>query len=63
MKNTICLDKKYSTTRLIVQEKQEVSRTSEDKSETALFLPEGESRRVEGGLRTKGYLKKFKRKT
>jgi len=30
----------------------------EDKFETVLFLPEGEGRKGEGGLRTKGYFKK-----
>ncbi|MCS6955474.1 MAG: hypothetical protein NZM44_03890, partial [Candidatus Calescibacterium sp.] len=30
---------------------------SEDKFETMLFLPEGEGRQGEGGLRTKGYFK------
>ncbi len=29
----------------------------EDKFETMLFLPEGEGRKSEGGLRTKGYFK------
>jgi len=29
----------------------------EDKFETMLFLPEGEGRKGEGGLRTKGYFK------
>ena len=43
-----CLDEKYSTTRLLTQ----------DKFETVLFLPEGEGRKGEGGLRTKGYFKK-----
>ena len=31
--------------------------TPEDKFETVLFLPEGEERKGEGGLRTKGYFK------
>jgi glycosyltransferase involved in cell wall biosynthesis len=58
MTNTICLDEKYSTTRLLTQEKPEIINSAEDKFETVLFLPEGEGRRGEGGLRTKGYFKK-----
>ncbi len=58
MVNTICLDNKYSTTRLLTQEKPEITNNSNDKFETALFLPIGENRKGEGGLRTKGYFKK-----
>lgn len=58
MTNIICLDEKYSTTRLVAQEKPEIVNNPEDKFETALFLPEGEGRKGEGGLRTKGYFKK-----
>lgn len=58
MENTICLDKNYSTTRLITKEIPEIVASPEDKFETVLFLPEGEGRKGEGGLRTKGYFKK-----
>jgi glycosyltransferase involved in cell wall biosynthesis len=58
MTNTICLNEKYSTTRLVTREKPEVVNSPEDKFETVLFLPEGEGRKGEGGLRTKGYFKK-----
>lgn len=58
MTNTICLDKNYSTTRVVTQEKPEIVNNSEDKFETVLFLPQGENRKGEGGLRTKGYFKK-----
>jgi glycosyltransferase involved in cell wall biosynthesis len=58
MTNTICLNEKYSTTRLVTREKPEVANSLEDKFETVLFLPEGEGRKGEGGLRTKGYFKK-----
>lgn len=58
MTNTLCLDEKYSTTRLLTQEKPEIINSAEDKFETVLFFPEGEGRRGEGGLRTKGYFKK-----
>ena len=58
MINTICLDKNYSTTRLLTKEKPIVINNPEDKFESMLFLPEDEGRKGEGGLRTKGYLKK-----
>lgn len=58
MINTICLDRNFSTTRLLTQEKPEIINNPEDKFETVLFLPEGEGRKGEGGLRTKGYFKK-----
>jgi glycosyltransferase involved in cell wall biosynthesis len=58
IKNTICLDENYSTTRLVTQEKPEIINKPEDKFESVLFLPEGENRKGEGGLRRKGYFKK-----
>ncbi|MCG3710612.1 glycosyltransferase [Aliarcobacter butzleri] len=58
MTNTICLDEKYSTTKQLIQEKPETINNQNDKFETILFLPEGENRKGEGGLRTKGYFKK-----
>ena len=58
MNNTICLNEKYSTTRLVTKEKIEIINKSEDKFESVLFLPEGEDRQAEGGLRTQGYFKK-----
>lgn len=58
------LDKNYSTTRSVIkadlQEMAELVKQSnkpEDKFETVLFLPEGEARQGEGGLRTQGYFK------
>lgn len=48
----------YSTTRLLTTEKPEIVKNLEDMFETVLFLPEGEGRKGEGGLRTKGYFKK-----
>ena len=54
----ICLNENYSTTRLLTQEKPEIINNPEDKFETVLFLPEGENRKGEGGLRTKEYFKK-----
>lgn len=58
MTDILSLDEGYSTTRLLTQEKPEIINTPEDKFETVLFLPEGENRKGEGGLRTKGYFKK-----
>lgn len=57
-KDIQCLDKGYSTTELVIQEKLAITNNSNDKFETSLFLSEGENRRREGGLRTKGYFKK-----
>lgn len=62
MINTICLDENYSTTKLLKKEKPEIISNSKDKFETVLFLPEGEERKGEGGLRTKGYFKKSNEK-
>lgn len=53
-----CLNKDYSTTRLVTREKPIIENKPEDKFETVLFLPEGEGRKGEGGLRTNGYFKK-----
>jgi len=58
MTNTICLNENSSTTRLLTKEKPIIENRPEDKFETVLFLPEGENRKGEGGLRTKGYFKK-----
>lgn len=58
MTNIICLDENYSTTRLLTKEKPEIINNLEDKFESVLFLPQGENRKGEGGLRTKGYFKK-----
>jgi len=58
MNNTICMDKTCSTTRLLTKEKPVLEEKAEDKFELLLFLPEGEGRIGEGGLRKKGYFKK-----
>ena len=58
MTDILSLDEGYSTTRLLTQEKPQIINTTEDKFETVLFLPKGENRKGEGGLRTKGYFKK-----
>ena len=58
MDSLICLDQNYSTTRRLTKEKPQIINADEDKFETILFLPTGEGRQGEGGLRTKGYFKK-----
>ncbi len=57
MINTICLDKNYSTARLVTKERHEIVNSPTDKFESFLFLPEGEGRKSEGGLRTQRYYK------
>lgn len=56
--DVICLDKLYSTTRMAVKRRPVLESNSEDKWNTVLFLPEGEDRIGEGGLRIKGCFKK-----
>ena len=58
------LDKNHSTTRRVIKaDPQEIAglvkqaNKPEDTFETVLFLPEGEGRQGEGGLRTQGYFK------
>jgi len=58
MTKTICLDKNFSTTRLLTEKKPIIENSPEYKFETILFLPEDENRQGEGGLRTKWYFKK-----
>ena len=54
----ICLDKTYSTTKLLVKDKPIMKNKPKDKFENTLFLPENKNRKGKGGLRTKGYFKK-----
>ena len=58
MTDMICLDEKYSTTRLLMKEKPLIENNVEDKFESVLFLPECKDRKGEGGLRTQRYFKK-----
>lgn len=58
MKNNIIQRSDYSTTRLLTREQPVIEHKPEDKFESYLFLPEGEDRKGEGGLRTQGYFKK-----
>jgi glycosyltransferase involved in cell wall biosynthesis len=53
-----CLNSEFSTTRMVTRQEPVIENHSEDQFETKLFLPEGESRQGEGGLRTQGYFKK-----
>ena len=56
MRDPICLDTRFSTTRLLTRERP-VLRDGRD-WKAHLFLPEGEDRRGEGGLRVEGYFKR-----
>jgi glycosyltransferase involved in cell wall biosynthesis len=47
----------YSTTRTVTRQQPVIEKQAEDKFEAVLFLPEGEARQGEGGLRTQGYFK------
>ncbi len=58
MTDVIYTNENYSTTRLLTKEKPVIENKPEDKFESFLFLPEGENRQGEGGLRTQGYFKK-----
>ncbi len=53
----INLNSDYSTTRRLTQRRPVIVNKPEDKFESVLFLPEGEGRKGEGGLRTQGYFK------
>jgi glycosyltransferase involved in cell wall biosynthesis len=57
MTDMICVDENYSTTRLLTHEKPTIENKPEDKFESVLFLPDGENRQGDGGLRTQGYFK------
>ena len=47
----------YSTTRLVTREAPTIEEAPNTAFKTVLFLPEGEGRQNEGGLRTQGYFK------
>ena len=47
----------YSATRTVMRQQIVIEKQVEDKFETVLFLPEGEARQGEGGLRTQGCFK------
>ena len=56
--STISIDESFSTTRLLTKEKPTIVSGKDDKLDSFLFLPTGEGRVGEGGLRTKGYFKR-----
>lgn len=58
MNDYVCLDNKYSTTKLLVKEKPILEQRPECNLEQKLFWSEEENRQGEGGLRIKGYFKK-----
>ena len=58
MTDTLCIDEKYSTTRLLIKEKPVLEQKPEYKLKPTLFLSPNSTRKEEGGLRTKGYFKK-----
>jgi glycosyltransferase involved in cell wall biosynthesis len=57
LNSTLCLNEKFSTTRIVTTEKPLIENNPDDKFETVLFLPPMEGRKGEGGLRTQGYFK------
>ncbi len=52
------LNLNFSTTRIMIKQEPVIENHPDDQFETKLFLPEGEGRQGEGGLRTQGYFKK-----
>ncbi|MCI5188905.1 MAG: glycosyltransferase [Candidatus Electrothrix sp. AS4_5] len=54
----IKLNPDYSTTRLVTREKPVIEELPDATFKTVLFLPEGEERQGEGGLRTQGCFKR-----
>lgn len=58
MEKIICLDTRYSTTRIVSKEKLSIINDPNSKVQTMLLLPEVAGRKGVGGLRTKGYFKK-----
>lgn len=58
MNKTICLDPKYSSTRLLVTERPQAADDENSATHVMFFAPFRTGRQGEGGLRTKGYFKK-----
>jgi len=57
MKNVICLDKSFSTTRLLTKKKPKNANNFNKNFESFLFYPRNEDEVIKGGLRHKGYFK------
>jgi glycosyltransferase involved in cell wall biosynthesis len=53
----ICLNDKFSTTRMVTTIKPIINNKPDDKFNTLLFSPKNYHRKFEGGLRTQGYFK------
>jgi glycosyltransferase involved in cell wall biosynthesis len=53
----VSLNPNYSTTRQVTRQQPQFENRSDDKFESVLFLPQGDGRQGEGGLRTLGYFK------
>lgn len=51
------ISSEYSTTRTVTRQQPVFEKQPQDKFETVLFLPEGEARQGQGGLRSQGYFK------
>jgi len=57
MTHAVCLDKAYSTTRLVTKKRPDTIYNADDKFNSMFFLPKVKGRKGEGGLRTKGFFK------
>jgi len=57
MREITRINPSYSATRTVTRQQPVIEKQTEGKFETVLFLPEGEARQGEGGLRTQGYFK------
>ena len=57
MTEVTIINPSYSTTRTVTRQQPVIEKQAEDKFKAVLFLPKGEDRQGEGGLRTQGYFK------
>jgi len=62
MTNIVCLDDRYSTTRMISNTRPSESLIGDELFESTIILQTTEGRIAEGGLRTNGYFKRTSRK-
>jgi glycosyltransferase involved in cell wall biosynthesis len=61
--DVICLDDRYSTTRLVSNKRPSIESKCNQKLEFTLFSPQNINRKGEGGLRTNGYYKNIENPT
>jgi glycosyltransferase involved in cell wall biosynthesis len=54
---SLTINSRFSTTRLVTQQQQQIDNNPSAKIQSRLFLPHNSVRKGEGGLRTKGYFK------